>query len=85
MRWPKPGWCFEDYRFEDLYDASLSVRFEYKGKEYRISCEGDRNLYDDETNEVLWHFNSEKEFYSGVIFGRPIQEVIDESHMISLF
>lgn len=85
MKTNQRGWDFRDYDFDELYEARLSIRFEYRGKEYRISCEEDQCLYDDETNEVLWHFNSEGEFYSGVIFGRPIQEVIDDSYMISLY
>ena len=36
------GWTATDYAFEELYDAYLSILFEYQGKEYRLSCEGKR-------------------------------------------
>ena len=47
------GWTATDYAFEDLYDAYLSILFEYQGKEYRLSCEGDKALYDCDTGEIL--------------------------------
>ena len=80
----KKGWHFTDYEFDELYDAYLTVVFEYKGKEYRLSCEGDQALYDVETMEKLWHFTNKEEFYSGIIFGRPIKDVIDDSYMLVL-
>lgn len=78
------GWHFIDYDFEDLYDVRFTVIFEYQGKEYRLSCESDQCLYETENYTKLWEFHSKEEFYNGVIFGRPIKDVIDDSYMISL-
>lgn len=80
----KKGWQATDYLFEDIYSCSINVKFEYNGKRYFISCEEDRAMYDDITHERLWSFNSEEEFYNGTIFGKPIQEVIDNSYIIDL-
>lgn len=78
------GWTFEDYSFEELYDAYLTVVFEYKGKEYRLSCESDQCLYDMKTGKKVWSFTSKEDFYNGIVFDRPIKDVIDDSHMMSL-
>ena len=80
----KKGWHFTEYSFEDLYDAYLSIIFEYRGKRYRLSCEGDKTLYEEATGQVLWHFESKEELYNGIVFGRPIKSVIDESDMKAL-
>ena len=61
------GWTATDYAFEDLYDAYLSILFEYQGKEYRLSCEGDKALYDCDTGEILWTFTDKESFYNGII------------------
>lgn len=79
------GWIFEDYQFEDLYDVSLSIKFEYQGKIYRLSCEDDQALYDEENGEKIWSFATKEEFYGGVVFGKNINEIINESRIISLF
>lgn len=78
------GWRATDYSFDELYDAYLSIIFEYQGRNYRLSCESDQCLYDLESGNVLWTFSSKKSFYSGIIFGRPIHEVIDDSYIICL-
>ena len=78
------GWTVTDYAFEDLYDAYLSILFEYQGKEYRLSCEGDKALYDCDTGEILWTFTDKESFYNGAIFGRPSQDVINDSYLICL-
>ena len=78
------GWIFTDYAFEDLYDEHFSIIFFYNSVCYRISCETDQCLYEEDTGKILWRFNSKEEFYNGIIFDRPIKEVIDESYMVSL-
>lgn len=79
------GWIHTDYDWDMMYDCNLCVGFEYRGHIYIISCEEDSAIYDNDTGKVLYTFSSKEDFYSLVIFGRPIKDVIDESRLSNLW
>lgn len=78
------GWKDGDYNFDfqDAYECNLDILLIYNDHEYRISLEDDKNVYDEETGEVIKHYESEEDFYSSTLFGIPIKEFIDDSIII---
>ena len=75
----------QNCNFDEAWDFACDIYFEYNGREYRIDLEDDASAkaYDVEDNyKVLRHYESKEDFYSSTLFGKPIQEVIDNSMLI---
>lgn len=70
-----------NYDFDEAFECAADIYIIYEGKEYQISLEEDQNVYDCETHEIIKHYESEEEFYSSTLFGRPIKDVINDSYI----
>lgn len=71
----------QNYDFIEAYECNADIYIIYQGREYKICLEDDKNTYDVETKEVIRHYESEEDFYSSSLFGRPIKDVIDDSYV----
>lgn len=78
------GWKdgIQQFDFLDIYQCGINAFLVYGEESIVLVCETDPATirYGNEHGEVIGKYYTEEEFYNAVIFGKPIQEIVDESY-----
>lgn len=79
------------FNFLDIYDCGINAQLIYGDKKLVFDCHHRPATirYGDEHGlcygEIIGTYQTEQEFYNAIIFGKPIQEIVDESILDYLF
>ncbi len=76
----------KDFDFLDIYQCCINAHLIYGETKIVLECDVHPATirYGDEhglcNGEIIGTYNTEEEFYNAIIFEKPLQQIVDESH-----